>query len=343
MGEGGREHLAVIYNPTAGGARGARFAAVVAALREAGCRVDLHNSTSAADVKRLAAVLSHGDHQALVVAGGDGTINDAVNGLVPDSAMPFGILPLGTANVLAWEIGLAKADPGRLAAALRFGPFLGRYIWAIWSPAVGVGRSARHGRGPPLFSHGGRGLRCVGGPRGQSGAEAARRKAGLHLGNSATALPQPLSQLRGGDRRPPGGGLASVVVAKARHYGGHYVCAAEADLADPGFQVCLFRRRGGISVLRYAVALERGTLCHGWRTSRRCGGGKSSITAPEGCAPAGGRRPGRPPAGAHSPGRHDPQFDLSYKLTLAPNRNNKNDKILHDTSSVVAVPLDRPA
>ena len=43
----------------------------------------------------------------ILAAGGDGTINEAVNGVV-GSNVPFGILPAGTANVLANEIGFAN-------------------------------------------------------------------------------------------------------------------------------------------------------------------------------------------------------------------------------------------
>jgi diacylglycerol kinase (ATP) len=43
----------------------------------------------------------------ILVAGGDGTINEAVNGMV-HSDVPLGILPAGTANVLANELGIGK-------------------------------------------------------------------------------------------------------------------------------------------------------------------------------------------------------------------------------------------
>ncbi len=44
----------------------------------------------------------------ILVAGGDGTINEAVNGMVR-SDVPLGILPAGTANVLANELGIGKS------------------------------------------------------------------------------------------------------------------------------------------------------------------------------------------------------------------------------------------
>ena len=67
----------------------------------------------------------------ILVAGGDGTINEAVNGMV-HSDVPLGILPAGTANVLANELGtgktmertaagLADCAPERVAPWLRSG------------------------------------------------------------------------------------------------------------------------------------------------------------------------------------------------------------------------------
>ncbi len=52
----------------------------------------------------------------ILVAGGDGTINEAVNGMA-HSDVPLGILPAGTANVLANELGLGNSME-RAAAAL---------------------------------------------------------------------------------------------------------------------------------------------------------------------------------------------------------------------------------
>lgn len=52
----------------------------------------------------------------ILAAGGDGTINEAVNGMA-GSEVPFGALPAGTANVLANEVGLSNR-PDRAAAQL---------------------------------------------------------------------------------------------------------------------------------------------------------------------------------------------------------------------------------
>ena len=59
---------------------------------------------TATDIVRCAI---DGGADLILVAGGDGTINEAVNGMV-HSDVPLGILPAGTANVLATELSISK-------------------------------------------------------------------------------------------------------------------------------------------------------------------------------------------------------------------------------------------
>ena len=65
------------------------------------------------DARRIAAEAVSEGFEKIVAAGGDGTINEVVNGVAGSSAR-MGILPLGTVNVLAKEIGIPE---GNLAAA----------------------------------------------------------------------------------------------------------------------------------------------------------------------------------------------------------------------------------
>ena len=51
----------------------------------------------------------------ILVAGGDGTINEVVNGMA-FSEVPLGVLPAGTANVLACELGIGKSMEGAARA-----------------------------------------------------------------------------------------------------------------------------------------------------------------------------------------------------------------------------------
>jgi diacylglycerol kinase (ATP) len=92
----------IIGNPNSGSAGDEgyleRFAET---LRTGGLEVEVLNTERPDHATELAAMA--GD-QLVIAAGGDGTVNEVVNGLSKDATL--GILPLGTANVLARELGL---------------------------------------------------------------------------------------------------------------------------------------------------------------------------------------------------------------------------------------------
>ncbi|MBV8457894.1 MAG: acylglycerol kinase family protein, partial [Acetobacteraceae bacterium] len=100
--------LQVIYNPIAGQRHGERLRKTFRALARSGASLAVTETKSPGDAERAAASACHGDTDVLIVAGGDGTINEVVNGLMaaPGQIPPMAIIPLGTANVLAQEIGL---------------------------------------------------------------------------------------------------------------------------------------------------------------------------------------------------------------------------------------------
>src|SRR5690349_19667206 len=103
----------LIRNPTAGGRRRRLVDAVVRRVEAEGWAVDLVDTASVGDARRLAEHCDAGRYGVIAVAGGDGTINEVVNGLARrcDTAPPLAIVPLGTANVLAHELGLDSAPP----------------------------------------------------------------------------------------------------------------------------------------------------------------------------------------------------------------------------------------
>jgi YegS/Rv2252/BmrU family lipid kinase len=68
-------------------------------------RCTFHPTTGAGDARRLATEAVARGYGTVVAAGGDGTINEVVNGLA-GSPVALGILPVGTMNVFAHELGL---------------------------------------------------------------------------------------------------------------------------------------------------------------------------------------------------------------------------------------------
>jgi YegS/Rv2252/BmrU family lipid kinase len=96
----------IIGNPNSGRASDEehpqRFAKI---LRSGGLTVDVINTEQPDHATELAALAGN---RLVVAAGGDGTVNEVLNGLSGQATL--GVLPLGTANVLAREFGL-PLDP----------------------------------------------------------------------------------------------------------------------------------------------------------------------------------------------------------------------------------------
>ncbi len=106
----------LIYNPSAGmREERAEIQRAMETLRERGWRIDMVETAHGGDATRFARAAAEERLDALIVVGGDGTVNEAANGLV-DSATALGALPSGTANVWAKEMGLPLGD---LPAAAR--------------------------------------------------------------------------------------------------------------------------------------------------------------------------------------------------------------------------------
>lgn len=99
----------VIANPISGhGASARRGNRIAELLTRRGCEVDLRPTRQVGDGRRFAAESS--GYSVVVTVGGDGTINEVVNGL-PDGGPPMALVPTGTANVLAKELMLRRTLP----------------------------------------------------------------------------------------------------------------------------------------------------------------------------------------------------------------------------------------
>ena len=86
----------------------------VAATRDQGHRVEVRVTWEAGDAARYAAEAKSEGVQIVVAAGGDGTINEAANGLLqhgPCIDTALAVVPYGTANDFATSIGVLTGDP----------------------------------------------------------------------------------------------------------------------------------------------------------------------------------------------------------------------------------------
>ncbi len=97
--------IKLIANPVSGGDARARIQKVLATLKSQGGDVDLFLTGARGDARKVAAVALSEGYDRIVAAGGDGTLNEVVNG-VASPELPIAFLPLGTVNVFALEAGI---------------------------------------------------------------------------------------------------------------------------------------------------------------------------------------------------------------------------------------------
>ena len=98
--------MLVILNPVAGQDDPARVRRQIGgALAVRGASFDLVETAGAGDAERLAQQAVGLGYGCVVAAGGDGTIAEVITGLA-GGAVPLGIIPLGTGNQLAANLGI---------------------------------------------------------------------------------------------------------------------------------------------------------------------------------------------------------------------------------------------
>lgn len=110
--------LLAIANPISGRGRAAKLGPRLAKLaRQSGVEIHLRLTTHAGHSQELARDAKREGYDGIVACGGDGTLNDVINGM-KDAPLPVMLVAMGTGNVLAKEIG-ASHNPMRYLRALR--------------------------------------------------------------------------------------------------------------------------------------------------------------------------------------------------------------------------------
>jgi len=127
--------VCVVFNPTARGNKAVRFRRRLDSLASA-CA--LKPTTGPGAATRLAAEAVGEGFDVVVAAGGDGTVNEVLNGIAVAGGLDrtrLGILPLGTINVFAKELRL-PSDPDRAWAIIQDGRETRVDLpWVEWGPS----------------------------------------------------------------------------------------------------------------------------------------------------------------------------------------------------------------
>ena len=240
-------NIFIVYNPVAGRRHRRRLEELERLLCERGHRVEVRVTGERGDAREIARTAEGID--VLVAAGGDGTVNEIVDGLTArdsaDGAPAVGFLPLGTANVLAWELDLPRSPRG-LVRLIESGERI------VFRPGIANGHRF------VLMASTGLDARAV---------AAVRLRTKRLLGGIAYVS----AALRSLRRALPACGVTigdtaysarTVIVTRVRHYGGPFVLVPEAGFGAGLLYVVLLQSQGWFATTRYGLALLLGRLGH---------------------------------------------------------------------------------
>jgi diacylglycerol kinase family enzyme len=235
--------MRVIFNPAAGSRRRRRLARAMAVL---GPTAELAETGGPGDARRLAAEAAAAGMACVVAAGGDGTIAEVAAGLM-GSDTALGILPFGTANVLALELGLPRdaEAAARVIAAGRTRPIhAGTAGGRVFVQMLGAGFDAA------VVHHLPAGLKR-------------RIGKGSYVWQSGRELLRPaLPPLRFAADDGPFEAATGLIVTKGRLYAGPHLVAPGASPLEPGFTLVIQRGPARLGALLAGAALPFGLLRH---------------------------------------------------------------------------------
>ena len=236
------QKILVIFNPVSGGGQRQVLDEVISHLSQAGCDVTLYETKGPEDATVYLKNLSQ-PYDLIVAAGGDGTTNEVVNGLV-DQTIPLAVIPIGTTNVLAKELNLPK-NPKALAKAILKGKIrevhLARMNQKRFVLMAGFGYDAWVVNG-----------------------------VNLNIKKRFGKLAYVLSMLQ--QIRPYGSKsydvnvdgktfkAQSVIITNGRYYGGSFILSRKANLSDPNLQVFIFKAKGKLKLLTILFSLPLGLI-----------------------------------------------------------------------------------
>lgn len=231
------ESFLVIVNPSAGGERRRLAGDVAARLAAAGRSVAIEIAAHPGHIRQLAETACA---DAVLIAGGDGSINQAVCGLLvrPAPRPALGVIPQGTVNVLMRELGLPMDAP-RLADMFLRGE----------TKPLHVGRA----NGAPFALMASAGLDAAVVEAVDLGL---KKKIGrlAYVAAAASVLargcfPDVEAQTDAGVLR-----AKCVVVSNAKYYGGGFLIDRSADVTRPGLSLVALTEispRATLALMRY--------------------------------------------------------------------------------------------
>jgi diacylglycerol kinase (ATP) len=247
----------LIHNPNAGGGGDGRRKELDEArkiLAKGGIEADLAETTGPGDATEIALRAGQEGRQLVIACGGDGTLNEVVNGLARQAnghRVPLALLPGGTANILAKELTLPWDIP-QAAERLITG--------TVREIALGLATPVNEPEKSRYF------LSVAGaGPDGRITYAVdleLKAKMGIfaYWWQGAVEVLQykfPMFRIITEDQAIDG---SLVIVGRTKHYGGPFKITTEADLYEDQFELAVLTTQSGLRYLSYLPTLWFGDL-----------------------------------------------------------------------------------
>jgi YegS/Rv2252/BmrU family lipid kinase len=239
-----RSQALLIANPKAGAGAEKKIVYAQKLLLQKGIESQLYLTSKRGDAEVRARQGVIEKRPMIITAGGDGTINEAINGMALCD-VPLGIIPLGTTNVLAIEIGsdsiekavlnIANGSPknvslGRIALDKQ------KTVWFILMAGIGFDGNAVYGMNEKIKKISGKGAYILSGI------------------NSFFRFTNQTIFIVDGIKYQGYSGI----ISNACHYGGRFKIAPDANIESPDLYINIFKGKGKINLSRYLFGIITG-------------------------------------------------------------------------------------
>lgn len=228
--------ILVVLNPTAGGKRSKNLQQKIETLSP---QIVVRITSVPGEARIIARKGVQQGYVMVVAAGGDGTVNEVVNG-VGESKMPVGILPVGTMNVFATELGIPLNNLRKAWQVIEAGEYrevdLPKANDSYFVQLAGVGLDAEVVRQTSSDS------KKILGPMSYL----------ISLAQIVTRTPPRLRVDCGNGRMREG---CFILVGNGRFYGGPFTLFRHAVLDDGLLDVLVFKNQSHWDVIRYMQAI----------------------------------------------------------------------------------------
>jgi YegS/Rv2252/BmrU family lipid kinase len=229
----------VILNPAARSEKASGMVLEIERLAEG--EAVLRRTSQPGEARAWARQAAEEGFERVVVAGGDGTVNEVVNGIA-GFPVHLGILPIGTMNVFATELRLPRSVAD---------------CWRVVQNGVPRRIDLPQANGHAFVQMGGVGFDAL-------ALEATSRDAKRNLGPLSylisgaqiAARKPPLLTVRCGKKVREG---SFVLIGNGRYYGGPFPMFPKARIDDGLLDVIVFQKMGHLDLIRYIQGVLFGT------------------------------------------------------------------------------------